>query len=154
MPRPWRHIACSTPRSSHRAFLKIVAPETLTPTTFLALALAPQVDAIIKDYGEIRLLIDASHLEGWDSLATLEKHAGFVKAHQAKVARIAVVARRDWQHRLVGAVKVFLHPEVKSFDPGHESDALRWIGKADPNVVTTGAGESIERLVADVVDGH
>ena len=49
---------------------------------------------------------------------------------------------------------MFLHPEVKSFDPGHESDALRWVGKADPNIVTTGAGESIERLVADVVDGH
>jgi hypothetical protein len=103
--------------------LKIVAPETLTPTTLLALALASQVDSIIKDHGEIWLLIDASHLEGWDSLATLEKHAGFVKAHQAKVTRIAVVARRDWQHWLVGAVKVFLHPEVKSFDPGHESDA-------------------------------
>jgi hypothetical protein len=51
-------------------------------------------------------------------------------------------------------VKVFLHPEVKSFDPGHESEAVRWIGKADPNVVATAAGEPVERLIADVVDGH
>ena len=132
--------------------LKIVAPETLHADDFLALA--PQVDAIIKDYGEIRLLIDASHLQGWDSLSTLEKHAGFVKAHQEKVSRIAVVARRDWQHWMVGAVKLFLHPEVKSFDPGHESEAARWIGKADPDVVATAAGEPVERLIADVVDGH
>jgi len=105
--------------------LKIVAPETLHADDFLALA--PQVDAIIKDYGEIRLLIDASHLEGWDSLSTLEKHAGFVKAHQAKVMRIAVVARRDWQHWLGGAVKGFLHPEVRAFDKDDEGEALRWL---------------------------
>ncbi len=132
--------------------LKIVAPETLRADDFLALA--PQVDTIIKDYGEIRLLIDASHLEGWDSLATVEKHAGFVKAHQEKVSRIAIVARRDWQHWLVGAVKVFLHPEVKSFDPGQEGDAARWIGKADPSIVATESGEPVERLVADIVDGR
>lgn len=123
--------------------LKIVVPETLHADDFLALA--PQVDAIIKDYGEIRLLIDATHLGGWDSLTTLEKHAGFVKAHQAKVARIAVVTRRDWQHWLVGAVKVFLHPQVMSFDPGHEREALRWIGKAHPNVVGTAAGGCLVR---------
>ena len=67
--------------------LKIVAPETLHADDFLALG--PQVDAIIKDYGEIRLLIDATHLEGWDSLTTPEKHAAFVKANHAKVTRIA-----------------------------------------------------------------
>jgi len=62
--------------------LKIVAPETLYADDFLALA--PQVDAIVKDYGEIRLLIDASSLRGWDSLAALEKHALFVKATRTR----------------------------------------------------------------------
>ena len=132
--------------------LKIVAPETLHADDFLALA--PQVDAIIKDYGQIRLLIDASHLEGWDSLTALEKHAGFVKAHQEKVARIAVIARRDWQHWLIGAVKVFLHPEVRVFDPGHEDEAARWIGKADGEAVASVAGAAVERRVADIVDRH
>jgi hypothetical protein len=132
--------------------LKIVAPETLHAEDFLAVS--PQVDAIIKDFGEIRVLIDASHLEGWDSLTTLEKHAGFIKAHQKKVARIAVIARRDWQHWLVGAVKVFLDPEVKVFDPGHEDEAARWIGKADANVVASVAGQAVERRVAEIVDRH
>ena len=26
-----------------------------------------------------------------------------------------MIARHDWQHSLVGAVKVFLHPEVRAF---------------------------------------
>lgn len=132
--------------------LKIVVPETLHADDFLALA--PQVDAIIKDFGRIRLLIDASHLEGWANLTALEKHASFVKVHQQRVTRVAVIARHDWQHWLAGAVKVFLDPEVKVFDPGHEDEAARWLGKADVDVVGSLAGEAIERRAADIVDHH
>jgi hypothetical protein len=105
--------------------LKIVAPEKLDVDDFEELA--PRVDSILKRSGDIRLLIDASHLEGWKNIAALESHASFVKAHQQKVERIAVIARHDWQHWLVGAVKVFLHPEVRAFDRGDESQALRWL---------------------------
>jgi hypothetical protein len=105
--------------------LKIIAPEKLKADDFSDLA--PQVESIMKQQGQIRLLIDASRLEGWDNIAALENHAAFVKAHQQKVERIAVVARRDWQHWLVGAVRVFLHPEVRAFDKGDESEALRWL---------------------------
>jgi hypothetical protein len=72
--------------------LQIISPQTLHADDFLAVA--PQVDAIIKDYREIRLLIDASHLEGWGGLSALEKHGGYVKALRAKVTRSAVVPRR------------------------------------------------------------
>jgi hypothetical protein len=105
--------------------LKIVAPEKLSANDFSDLA--PQVESIMKQQGQIRLLIDASRLEGWENIAALEKHAAFVKTHQQKVERIAVIARHDWQHWLVGAVKVFLHPEVRAFDKGDESEALRWL---------------------------
>ena len=105
--------------------LKIVAPEKLDADDFSELA--AQVDAIIKQQGKIRLLIDASRLDGWENIAALEKHAAFVKAHQQKVERIAVIAGHDWQHWLVGAVKVFLHPEVKTFDKGNETEALHWL---------------------------
>ena len=105
--------------------LKIVAPETLNADDFSNLA--PQVESIMKQQGQIRLLIDASRLEGWENIAALEKHAAFVKTHQQKVERIAVIARHDWQHWLVGAVRVFLHPEVRVFDKSDESEALRWL---------------------------
>jgi hypothetical protein len=105
--------------------LKIIAPEKLNADDFSGLA--PQVESIMKEKGQIRLLIDASRLEGWENIAALEKHAAFVKAHQQKVERIAIIARRDWQHWLVGAVKVFLHPEVRAFDKDDEGEALRWL---------------------------
>jgi len=105
--------------------LKIVAPEKLAADDFADLA--PQVDSIMKQQGQIRLLIDASRLEGWENITALEEHAAFVKTHQQKVERIAVIARHDWQHWLVGAVRVFLHPEVRVFDKGDESGALHWL---------------------------
>lgn len=121
--------------------LKVVAPKTLEADDFLALA--PQVDDIIRDFGQIRLMIDATHLEGWASPLALEKHAAFVKDHQDRVLRVAILARHDWQHWLVGAVRVFLHPEVKAFDPGQEAEALRWIGSVDANVAAGRAGEAV-----------
>ncbi len=105
--------------------LRITAPETLKADDFHQIA--PRVDSIISRYGKIKLLIDASEFNGWENIAAFENHAGFVKSHQQKVDRIAVIVAHDWQHWLVGAVRVFLHPEVRAYDKGNESEALKWI---------------------------
>ncbi len=103
--------------------LKIVAPEKLKAEDFRQIA--PQVDYLISQHGKIRLLIDASGFHGWENIAAFRNHAGFIKTHQQKVERIAVIVAHDWQHWLIGAVKMFLHPEVKAYDKGHESEALQ-----------------------------
>jgi hypothetical protein len=121
--------------------LKIVAPQRLRAGDFEQVG--PQVDAIIKRFGKIRLLIDASALQGWENVAAFEEHAAFVRDHQQKVERIAVIAPHEWQHWLIGAVRIFVHPDVRAFDAGHEDAALRWLqGKGD--AVPTAAGASAE----------
>jgi len=105
--------------------LKIVAPERLKADDFRQLA--PEVESIISKYGKIRLLIDGSRLEGWENIGAFETHAAFVKDHQQKVERIAVIAPHEWQHWLIGAVRVFLHPEVRAFDKNEQGEALRWL---------------------------
>ena len=96
--------------------------------------IAPEVDFIIRQYGKIRLLIDASKFSGWENVSAFENHAAFVKSHQQEVERIAVVVAHDWQHWLVGAVRIFCHPEVKAFDQAQEAEALRSvIADAAPN---------------------
>ncbi len=105
--------------------LKIIAPETLQSGDFLELA--PQVDALIAKQGTIRLLIDASKLDGWANTAAVEKHMLFVKEHQHKVERIAIIIQHEWQHWFVSAVRLFLHPEVKAFRGSQEADAVQWI---------------------------
>jgi hypothetical protein len=105
--------------------LKIIAPEKLKVEDFRQIA--PQVDSIIRRYGKIRLLIDASQFSGWENIAAFENHAAFVKHHQDKVQRIAVIVGHEWQHWLVGTVRIFVHPEVKAYDKGQEREALHWI---------------------------
>jgi hypothetical protein len=105
--------------------LRIFVPGKIKVDDFRQIA--PQVDSIINRYGKVRLLIDASGFNGWDNMTAFENHAGFVKGHQQKVDRIAVIVAHDWQHWLVGAVRMFLHLEVRAYDKKHESEALKWI---------------------------
>jgi hypothetical protein len=95
--------------------LRITAPEKLKADDFRQIA--PQLDSMISRYGTIKLLIDASGFNGWENIAAFGNHAGFVKNHQRKVDRIAVIVAHNWQHWLIGAVRVFLHPEVRAYDP-------------------------------------
>ncbi|MGC2783564.1 MAG: STAS/SEC14 domain-containing protein [Roseiarcus sp.] len=105
--------------------LKVVAPTKLQSGDFAELA--RQIEPIIRQTGQLRLFIDASDLEGWKDLSALEEHAAFVKSHQEKVDRIAVIAAHEWQRWLVSAIKVFLHPEVRLFQSRQEDEALRWL---------------------------
>jgi hypothetical protein len=105
--------------------LRIIAPEKLKADDFRQIE--PQIDSLISQYGKIRLLIDASRFNGWENISAFEHHAGFIKTHQQKVERIAVIAGHDWQHWLIGAVRIFLHPEVRAYHRSRQSEALQWI---------------------------
>jgi len=131
--------------------LKIVAPTRLSADDFEEMRLL--VEPIVKQFGSIRLLIDASALEGWDSMAAFEKHAGFVKSHQQKVERVAVIAPHEWQHWLVATVRVLLHPQVHAFNTDQAAAALRWIEEKG-DTVSTGAGQAAERMIAEIADGR
>ena len=89
--------------------LRLTVPDKLKADDFRQIA--PQIDSLISQYGKIRLLIDASGFNGWENIGAFENHAGFVKNHQRKVERIAVIA----------------HPEARAYDKNHESEALQWI---------------------------
>jgi SpoIIAA-like len=104
---------------------RIIAPGKLKADDFREIA--PQIDSLISQYGQIRLLIDASRFNGWENIAAFENHAGFVKNHQQRVERIAVIVGHDWQQWLIGAVRIFLHPEVRAYDRSHQGEALQWI---------------------------
>ncbi len=73
------------------------------------------------------MLIDASGFSGWDNIQAFETHARFVKDHQQKIERIAVIAAHDWQHWLIGAFRIFVHPEPRAYDKSHETEARQWI---------------------------
>ena len=94
--------------------LKIVPTEKLKEVDFHTLT--PQVDAMIAKLGPVRLLIDASGFNGWESFAAFQAHASFIKKHQGNVERLGIIVAHDWQHWLVDAVRMFLHPKAQAFD--------------------------------------
>ena len=89
--------------------------------------IAPQVDSLILQQGQIRLLIDASECNGWENVSAFETHARFIKNHQHKVERIAVIVGHEWQHWLIGTAKLFVHPEVRAFDTNQGNEARQWL---------------------------
>ena len=105
--------------------LKITPPTKLKADDFAAIA--PQIDELIRQQGQIRLLIDATALHGWENSEALEKHVLFVKDHQSKVRRIAVIAGHDWQRWIAAAVNIFVHPQIKAFGIDQETAARQWL---------------------------
>lgn len=109
--------------------LRLTIPERLEADDFRQIA--PQIESLLKQYGKIRLLIDASGFCGWENISAFERHIGFVKAHHEKVERIAVIVAQEWQHWVVGTVRIFVHPEVRAFDKRDEAKALQWITRGE-----------------------
>jgi SpoIIAA-like len=105
--------------------LKITVPEKLSAEDFRQVA--PQIDSLVQQRGTIRLLVDASHFGGWEDMAAFEKHIGFVKTHHQKVQRIAVIVGHGWQYWVIGTVRLFVHPEIRTFDQSQESEARKWL---------------------------
>jgi hypothetical protein len=89
--------------------------------------IAPQVEEMIKSHGSIRLLIDATAFDGWSDMQAAKKHFIFVRNHQAKIARIALIAGHMWQHWVAGVAGVFVHPDIKIFDIGQLTEAETWL---------------------------
>ena len=107
--------------------LKIVPSEKLTEADFQGFA--PQVDAMIAKFGQVRLLIDISEFNGWESFAGFQAHASFIRNHQGSVERLAVIVGHDWQHWLVDVMRMFLHPEARAFDKNKEGEARKWVAE-------------------------
>ena len=104
--------------------LKIVPPKKLKADDFGQIA--PQVDFLILHHGQIRLLIDASECDGWENVSAFETHR-FIKNHQQKVERIAVIVGHEWQHWLIGMAKLFVHPEARAFATNQGNEAQQWL---------------------------
>ena len=103
---------------------EFVLPEKLGAGDFSQIA--PEIDALISRHGQIRLLLEASGFRGWENIAAFEHHAGFVKNHQRKVERIAVIVAHDWQHWLIGTFE-YSCIQRRDDHKGRDADALQWI---------------------------
>lgn len=91
--------------------------------------IAPQVNHAIQSHGNLRLLIDVTAFDGWSDMQAAKNHFAFVRDHQKKIDRIALIAGHMWQHWIAGIAGVFVHPDIKVFDKDQLTQAEGWLRK-------------------------
>jgi len=89
--------------------------------------IAPQIDALIKEKGTIRLLVDGRAFKGWKNIKAFKEHFSFVKNHHSKVKKIALIIGHPWQQCLVVFSRLFVHPKIKVFKADRFEEALKWV---------------------------
>jgi len=84
--------------------------------------------AAMEREGRIDMLVDVTGYEGFDPalLATPGLAAMKLEAIR-RVRRYAIVGANSWMRQLAGFVAKFLPVEIRHFDAGKQSDALRWL---------------------------
>lgn len=86
-----------------------------------------QFNQMIAQAGKINVLVDALAFEGWEDMDAAKAHFHFLREHQKKVGRVAVVARHSWQHWLAMLAGVFVDPDIHTYDENEYDQAEIWV---------------------------
>lgn len=90
-------------------------------------AIAAEVDPYIAAQGGLTgLMIVAPSFPGWENFAALIGHLKFIRDHQQKIERVAVLTDNPVLKVAQGVADHLAHPEFKLFKPGEEAAALQW----------------------------
>lgn len=103
----------------------------LRPRDELVAADFERVEAVVDPYltesgGLAGLMVVADEFPGWDSFPAMTAHFRFVREHQDKLRRVALVTSDRFLSALPRLAQRFLAAEVRRFEPGDEEAALRW----------------------------
>lgn len=93
--------------------------------------LAAVVDPYIAAQGELRgLMIVTKEFPGWDDFAAFTAHMRFVKDHQKRVRRVALVTDAKVMGFMPRIGRFVLTADVRSFPMSEEAAARRWVAGA------------------------
>lgn len=91
--------------------------------------LSAELDPFLEKVGELNgLMVVAEHFPGWDDFSALSAHVRFVKGHQSKIRRVAIVTADRLVSALPRIASRFLHAELRVFPMAQRDDALLWVG--------------------------
>ncbi len=89
--------------------------------------LIPRLEAIIREYGKARLLLDmGDRFEGWEPKAAWD-NARFGLAHRKDFERMAVIADRRWVDWALKIGSLFISGDMKTFAHSDRAEAFRWV---------------------------
>ena len=109
--------------------LKLVFHDELDVADFekIAAVLDPYLEKNAQLNG---LVLEVNEFPGWDSVSALGSHFRFVRDHQVKIRRIALVTDDRFLSIAPRIAKYFLRGEVRRFEPDHLEQAHKWVSSA------------------------
>jgi hypothetical protein len=109
--------------------LSIRPTEKLTVDDFKTLT--TDVDAYLGgDRNLTGLLLTVERVPGWESFAAVVQHIRFVRDHQKRIARVAVVTDNSLLKIPPQIAGHFAHPEFRVFPSADRSGAEEWLKSA------------------------
>jgi hypothetical protein len=86
----------------------------------------PEVEAMIKEHGKIRILFDMRDFHGW-SAGALWEDVKFDFKHFSDIELLAVVGEKKWQKGMTTFCKPFTTASIRYFDREHLDEAHAWL---------------------------
>ena len=88
---------------------------------------AREIDPFIDRVGGLAgLVVVTEAFPGWDDFAAFAAHFRFVREHQRKIRRVALVTSSRFLSTLPRLAGLFVDAEVKQFPPDQRAVALAW----------------------------
>jgi hypothetical protein len=92
--------------------------------------IAATVDPYIEQSGRLNgLMIFAEKFPGWEDFGALVSHLRFVKDHQQKIGRIAMVSDDKVISMAPRLVRHFVSAEVRRYPVSEKDEALKWLAR-------------------------
>lgn len=109
-----------------KAILVVRPEEALRARDFAAIA--AEVDPYIAAHGGLTgLMVVAPSFPRWEDFAALIEHLKFVRDHQRKIERVAVLTDNPVLKVAQAVADHLAHPEFRLFRPDEEAAALLWL---------------------------
>ncbi len=90
--------------------------------------LIPRLEAIIREHGKARLLLDmGDEFHGWEGAAAWDD-ARFGLAHRNDFEKMGVVGGPKWVEWALKIGAVAISGEIRNFAASEREQAMRWIG--------------------------
>ena len=90
--------------------------------------LVPVVDAQIKEFGKLRILMIMEDFHGW-TLSALWEDTKFDLKHWKDIERLAIVGDKKWEEGMAVFCKPFTTAKIKYFDHTKLDEARKWIAE-------------------------
>lgn len=89
-------------------------------------AMTPEVQALVDKEGSIGLLLDLENFK-WEEVSAWGADMKFGQTYRHKIAKLAVVGDKKWQHLIANLADPFYAHESKFFHTTDRAAAWEWL---------------------------